>query len=209
MPAADAAAAAAQIGTAVGGAYTQGGTAFSTQIAPLSPIFGAVQTSGVPTDGMVHTAAGFRTYGKTTYWGSDLSLGYQVNSNLGLFFNYSMVNKSEFTEEDLGEAPGSGLTASLNIPKNKFRLGAIYAPAMGWRGNVSFQHDDSFMANFGQYSGATDKKNLVDIGVGYKLQSGLSIDLTCTNLFDSKYRTFPNMPQIGRRAIAKLTYTFD
>jgi outer membrane receptor for ferrienterochelin and colicins len=208
MPAADAATAAAQLGGAVGGAYSQGGAFFANQIAPLGGIFGVVEPQGVPNDGLAHMAMGYRTYGQTSYWGSDLSLGYQANNDLGLFFNYSMVNKNVFTEADLGEAAGSGLTASLNIPKSKFRLGAIYAPAMGWRGNVSFQHDDSFMANFGQYSGATDKKNLIDAGVGYKLKSGLSIDLTCTNLFDSKYRALPNMPQIGRRAIAKLTYTF-
>jgi outer membrane receptor for ferrienterochelin and colicins len=209
MPAATAAATAAQIGGAVGGAYTQGGAAFSSQIAPLSGIFGVVETQSVPNDGLAHMAMGYRTYGQTSYWGSDLSLGYQINNDLGLFFNYSMVSKNVFTEEDLGEAKGSGLTASLNIPKSKYRLGAIYAPAMGWRGNVSFQHDDSFVANFGQYSGPTDVKNLIDAGVGYKLKSGLSIDLTCTNVFDSKYRALPNMPQIGRRAIAKLTYTFS
>jgi len=208
MSPAAAAATATQIGTAVGGAYTQGGTAFAAQIAPLSPIFGAVETNGVPQDGMVHDAIGFRTYGQTVYWGADLSLGYQANSDLNFFFNYSTVSKNAFTEADLGEAPGSGLTASLNIPKSKFRLGAIYAPAMGWRGNLSFQHDDSFVADFGQYSGLTGEKNLVDAGVGYKLQSGLSLDLTCTNLLDRKYRAFVNMPQIGRRAIAKLTYTF-
>jgi outer membrane receptor for ferrienterochelin and colicins len=208
MPADIAAATAAQVGGAVGSAYGQGGAVFATQVAPLGAIFGTVETQDAPVDGLTHVVAGNRTYGKTSYWGSDLSLGYQASSNLGLFFNYSMVNKNVFTEADLGEAAGSGLTASLNIPKSKFRLGAIYAPALGWRGNLTFQHDDSFMANFGQYSGATDKKNLIDAGVGYKLQSGLSLDLTCTNLFDNKYRAFPNMPQIGRRAIAKLTYTF-
>ena len=62
---------------------------------------------------------GYRTFGSTTYWGSDFSLGYAVNNDLMLFANYSMVNKNVFSEEDLGEAAGSGLTFNLNVPKNK------------------------------------------------------------------------------------------
>ena len=199
---------AAQIGAAVNGAYVQGGNGFSAAVAPLGPIFGAVETNGVPNDGLVHTAAGYRTFGNTTYWGSDLGLTYAINQDLSAFGNFSMVNQTDFDANDLGEDPNSGLTYSLNIPKNKFRLGMVYAPMTGVRGNLAFQHDDSFNAAFGQYSGATDVKNLVDAGIGYKLESGLSVDLTCTNLFNSQYRAFVNMPIIGRRAIAKLTYTF-
>ncbi|MFT5883581.1 MAG: outer membrane receptor for ferrienterochelin and colicins [Arcticibacterium sp.] len=199
---------AAQIGAAVNGAYVQGGNGFSAAVAPLGPIFGAVETDGVPQDGLVHNAAGYRTFGNTTYWGSDLGLTYAINQDFSLFGNFSMVNQTDFDANDLGEDPNSGLTYSLNIPKNKFRLGMVYAPLTGVRGNLAFQHDDSFNAAFGQYSGPTDVKNLVDAGIGYKLESGLSVDLTCTNLFDADYRAFVNMPRIGRRAIAKLTYTF-
>ena len=67
--------------------------------------------------------------------------------------------------------------------KNKIRLGAAYAPLTGMRGNISFQHDDGFEALFGQYSGMTDTKNLVDIGVGYKTKGGLAFDLTCPKPF--------------------------
>lgn len=208
MPAAQAAATAAQIGTSVAGAYTQGSNALVTQLTPLFGIFGAVETDKAPTDGMVHNMAGYRIFGSAKYWGTDIGLNYAVNNDFSLFGNFSMVSQNYFTASDLGEDPNSGLIYSLNIPKSKFRLGATYAPVVGFRGNVSFQHDDSFFANFGQYSGDTDEKNLVDAGVGYKFKSGLSLDLTCTNLFDNKFRAFKNMPQIGRRAIAKLTYTF-
>ncbi len=208
LPAATAAATAAQISAAVAGAYAQGGAAFAAQIAPLSPIFGAVETTGVPQDGMVHSAAGYRTFGSLAYMGIDLGFGYQINNDLSLFANYSGVNQTDFTEEDLGEAPGSGLIFNLGIPKNKFRLGVIYAPETGFRGNIAFQHDDSFYSNAGQFTGFSDPKNLIDIGVGYKLTNGLSIDATCQNLFNQQYRALPNMPVIGRRAVAKITYSF-
>lgn len=208
LPAATAAATAAQISAAVAGAYAQGGAAFAAQIAPLSPIFGSVETLGVPKDGMVHNAAGYRTFGSVAYMGIDLGFGYAINNDLSLFANYSAVNQTDFTEEDLGEAKGSGLIYNLGIPKNKYRIGAIYAPETGWRGNIAFQHDDSFYSNAGQFTGFSDPKNLVDIGIGYKLNNGLSIDATCQNLFNQQYRALPNMPVIGRRAIAKLTYSF-
>ena len=208
LPAATAAATAAQISAAVAGAYAQGGAAFAAQIAPLSPIFGAVETLGVPQDGMVHSAAGYRTFGSLAYVGVDLGLGYAISNDLSVFANFSAVNKTDFTEEDLGEAPGSGLIFNLGIPKNKYRMGVIYAPETGWRGNIAFQHDDSFYSNAGQFTGYSDPKNLVDIGVGYKLTNGLSIDATCQNLFNQQYRALPNMPIIGRRAVAKVTYSF-
>lgn len=43
------------------------------------------------------------------------------------------------------------------------------------------------------------KKNLVDASIGYKLSDGIKLDLSSTNLFNQKYRAFPNMPVIGRR----------
>jgi iron complex outermembrane receptor protein len=208
LPAATAAATAAQISAAVAGAYAQGGAAFAAQIAPLSPIFGAVETTGVPQDGMVHSAAGYRTFGSLAYMGIDLGFGYAINNDLSVFANFSAVNQTDFTEEDLGEAPGSGLIFNLGIPKNKYRLGAVYAPETGWRGNIAFQHDDSFYSNAGQFTGFSDPKNLIDIGVGYKLKNGLAIDATCQNLFNQQYRALPNMPVIGRRAVAKVTYSF-
>jgi outer membrane receptor protein involved in Fe transport len=208
MPPDQAAATATQIGAAVGGAYGQAGTEFANQIAPLSPIFGAVETNGVPADGMVHTAAGFRTFGEIKYWGTDIALNYLVNDNFSVFANLSALSQNKFEAKDLGEEPNSGLLYALNVPKTKYRLGIVYAPEFGWRGNLAYQHDDAFFANFGQYSGTTEKKDLVDAGIGYKLKNGLSLDLTCTNLFNNKYRAFVNFPQIGRRAIAKLTYTF-
>lgn len=208
MPAAEATATANQIGAAVGGAYAQGGTALVNQLTPLFGIFGTVESDLAPKDNMAHNMTGYRIFGQAKYWGIDLGLNYAINNDLSVFGNYSMVNKNTWNATELGEDPNSGLIYTLNIPKSKYRLGLLYAPQTGWRANVAFQHDDSFFANFGQYSGNTDVKNMIDAGVGYKLKNGLSLDLTCTNLFNQQYRTFVNLPIIGRRAIAKLTYSF-
>ena len=97
---------------------------------------------------------------------------------------------------------------SLNTPQNKFRLGANYISSTGWRGNLAFQHDDAFFADLGLFRGETPAKNLVDAGIDYRFDFGLTLDVSATNLFDNEYRAFANFPKIGRRALLKLTYHF-
>ncbi len=133
---------------------------------------------------------------------------YYFSSDLTAWANYSYVSDTEFRGEELGEPADSPLSIFFNAPQHKYRLGMNYTPQVGFRANASFQHDDSFFASVGQYTGDTDVKDLVDLGIGYKFDNGLAIDLTGTNVFNNEYRAFPNMPKIGRRIIAKLTYTF-
>ena len=172
---------------------------------------GTVETNRMPQgDGIMHIAAGYRLFpdAELSYWGSDIGLEYYFNQEISAFFNYSWVSKTDFTSEDLGESADSPLTYYLNTPKNKFRLGVNYLPESGIRGNLSFQHDDSFYANVGDFAGDTDEKNLIDAGVGYAFGNGLAIDITGQNILDNKYRAFVNMPEIGRRILVKATYTF-
>ena len=72
--------------------------------------------------------------------------------------------------------------------------------------SLSFQHDDEFNSNQGFYSGTVQEKNLVDASLGYKLSNGVKLDLSSTNLFNQKYRAFPNMPVIGRRVNLRATF---
>jgi iron complex outermembrane receptor protein len=194
----------------IGGAFGAGGQGFDDQVSALYSIIGAVESNRMPTDdGIVHVPAGYRTFADESfdYWGLDIGLEYYFNSDLSAFLNYSYVSQNLWVP---GEADDDDLPFqwSLNVPQSKYRLGVNYIPATGVRGSLSFQHDDSFFADFGQFSGDTDVKNLVDLSVGYSFDNGLAIDLTAQNLFDNEYRAFPNFPKIGRRALAKITYTF-
>ncbi len=206
MSEAEAAANAQGLGDAVNGAYNTGGAGFVDQTGALYSIIGAVETMNVPQDGLVHSAAGYRFFGEIDYLGADLGLTYNFSQDFSAFFNYSWLSENVFTGADLGEPDDSPLRYTLNAPKNKYRLGLNYTPESGVRANVSFQHDDSFFVDYGQFSGDTDVKNLIDAAVGYKFDNGLAVDLSAANLFDNKYRAFPNLPQIGRRVLAKLTY---
>jgi len=192
----------------VAGAYAQGGTAFNDEVAPLFPIFGAAEGSIVPqNDGVVHVPAGNLNFADATidYVGIDIGLNYYLTTDLNVYFNYSYLSKTQW---EAGEG-GLGFPYSLNTPKNKFRTGVNYAPeTSGLSGAISFQHTPSYEVSFGQYGGTTDVQNLVDASIAYQLDNGLKIGLTANNLFNSEYRFAPNFPKIGRRVLAKVTYTF-
>ena len=197
------------LNAAIAGAYTQGGDGFAAGVAPLigGAIFATTPTDNVPNNGVTHLAAGYRTFEAFDYTGVDFGLEYYVNADLSLFGNYSYISENIFNPEIKG-GEGATETTSISAPKNKYRLGINYAPAEGFRANMSFQHDDSFMALLGQFSGETGDRNLVDLGVGYKFNDMITFDISAQNLFDNEYRVFPMFPKIGRRMMAKLTFNF-
>ncbi|MFK7774298.1 MAG: TonB-dependent receptor [Saprospiraceae bacterium] len=207
----------AAIAPTIIGAYIAGGNGFAGAIGAASA-HAASPTDQIPANGSNYIAAGYRTFDERTYVGYDIGLEYYFNNDVSAFFNYSGVNKNEFEQSVVGNEGAGKLPTYLNIPLNKFRLGATYAPEMGLRGSISFQYDQPYVASAGQFSTddlstpdvveKTEARNLVDASVGYKFDFGLSIDASASNLLNTEYRYLPNMPKIGRRALVKLTYEF-
>ncbi|MEO1434063.1 MAG: TonB-dependent receptor, partial [Bacteroidota bacterium] len=208
---------AAPLAQGVGAGYAT--AADVSGLSALLPAFystGTVESTRVPQDdGILHVASGYRIFpdAELSYWGADISAQYYFRDDLSAFANYSWVSETQFDGEDLVGDADSPLNFSLNTPQNKFRLGVIYGPLTGFRGQISYQHDQSFFSNTGEFGGDTDTRNLVDMSVGYAFDedsplSGLAIDVSGTNIFDNEFRAFPNMPLIGRRVIGRLTYTF-
>ena len=197
-----------QVSGIIGGGYAAGGAGFLQSIAPLNDgfVLATTPTQGVPTNGVTHLAAGYRTFEKFSYTGADIGLNYFINNDLSLFGNYSWTSDNVFNPSIVG-TEGTEQT-SIAQPTNRYRIGVNYTPACGMNGNLSFQHDDSFEAFLGQYSGDTDVKNLVDASLGYKFNTGTFLGLSAQNLFDSEYRTYPGFPSIGRRVLATLRHTF-
>lgn len=163
-------------------------------------------TEQVPNNGIPHLAAGYRTFDSFSYTGVDLGLEYYLTDDLALFGNYSWLSDNVFNPT-IQDADGAKERTSNSTPTNKYRIGFTYTPEYAWRANVSFQHDPSFPVFLGQFSGDTDERNLVDAGVGYKFDNGLSLDVSAQNLLDSDYRYYPGFPKLGRRVLGKLTYT--
>jgi len=197
-----------QVAGIIGGGYAAGGEGFLAGIAPLNAgsVLATTPTEELPNNGVTHLAAGYRTFEEYSYTGLDLGLNYFLSNDLSLFANYSWTSDNIFNPNIVG-TEGTEQTA-IAQPTNRYRLGANYTPACGVNGSVSFQHDDSFTAFLGQYSGDTDVRNLVDASVGYKFNTGLFFGVSAQNLFDSEYRTYPGFPRIGRRVLGTLRYTF-
>lgn len=190
-------------------AYQSGGTDLNSRISPFFGIFGAAEGNVVPDDpNVVYVPFGYRSFDNTIdYYGADLGLNYYFNQNFSAYFNFSYLSQNEWIP---GEPNDDGLNFRyfLNTPRNKFRVGGSYTPKKGFFGSLAFQHTPSFNVNLGLYSGVSDVQNLVDATVGYHFENGVKVAVAGTNIFNTKFRTLPNFPLIGRRVLARMTYSF-
>jgi len=199
------AAATAQLVGGVAAAFGLGGQGYANNVTPLAPIFGTVESLRVPQDdGITHISAGYRRFGDASrsHLGADLSLKYRANDSWTWWGNTSWLSQNEWIP---GEDNDDDLLFSsyLNSPKFKIRAGVNYNDTSGFRAALSYQHDDEFLSNQGFYSGIVQERNLIDLNFGYQISEKFGLDLSATNLFDQKYRAFPNMPVIGRRVLLK------
>ncbi len=169
---------------------------------------GIVETDQVPEDGLPHVAYGYRNFGDLTYYGVDLGINYYATNVIRVFGNYSWVSENSFTSEDLGENATPTDRYDLNQAQHKIRLGANYEPEYGIQAGLSFMHNSEFESTLGVYSGTVEARSLVDINVGYKFKQNLFVSLSVDNVFNTKYRTYPIMPEIGTRILGTLRYAF-
>ena len=201
---------AANVAQTLGGinsAFQLGGAGFVSTVGPGFAALGAVESSLVPQgDNVTHVPAGYQTNGnaKRSHFGADVSIDYFANSDLRLWANASWLSQNEWIP---GEDNDDDLlnTSYLNVPMWKYRMGIDYTPLSGLNFAVSFQHDDKFRSVQGFWNGMVETKNLIDMSVGYRFSPKFRFDVSATNLTDNKYRTYPNLPQIGRRVLGKLT----
>ena len=199
------AAATQQLVGGVAQAFTQGGNAYTEGVTPIASVFGTVESNRVPQgDGITHIPAGYRRFGDATrsHVGADISLKYRASDNWSWWGNTSWLSQNKWIP---GEDNDDGLPFSsyLNAPAFKYRIGVNYTGNDGFRASLAFQHDDEFESNQGDFSGLVQAKDLFDLNLGYQVSEGFGLDLSATNLFDQKYRAFPNMPVIGRRVFLK------
>jgi iron complex outermembrane receptor protein len=177
-------------------------------LAGLYAAAGAIESNRAPASGNdVHVATGYRDFAdaKRKHYGVDIAMEYFLTRDWTWYANMTTVSKNEWKVGD----DGLPFTDYLNSPKSKWRTGLVYSPNKGIRGRVSFQHDDSFYVDQGSYiQGDANEKNLFDVNIGYKFNDNFAIDISSTNLFDQKYRAMPGLPVIGRRTLAKATYSF-
>lgn len=151
----------------------------------------------------------YRNFGKVSFYGADVAFQYLANENLSLFGNVSLVSDDYFDEDELDES-GTGLELALNAPTLKGSAGFKYGFASGLSINAAGRYTDGFPVLSGPYVGDLDSYFLLDVGAGYdlgKFQEGLRFDVSVSNALDKMHRQFIGAPQIGRQAMARITYS--
>jgi len=150
----------------------------------------------------------YRNFGEVDYYGVDASLQILATDALTIFGNVSFVSDDLFDAEELKEE-GTELTLALNAPAFKARLGFDYSFPSGFSFNAAGRYSDEFPILSGPYVGTLESYFLLDVGVGFDLDQyarGLRIDVGVSNVTDDTHREFIGAPQLGRMAIARVTY---
>lgn len=151
----------------------------------------------------------YRNFGEVDYYGVDASIQIMATNALSVFGNVSFVSDDLFDAEELNE-DGTELKLALNAPAFKFRVGFDYTLPSGFSFNAAGRYSDEFPILSGPYVGTLESYFLLDVGVGYDLDQyarGLRIDVGVSNVTDDMHREFIGAPQLGRMAIARVTYS--
>jgi iron complex outermembrane receptor protein len=152
----------------------------------------------------------YRNFGDIDFWGFDIALQIAATNRLSLFGNISYVSDDFFDDDELGE-PGSGLELALNASKFKAKGGFGYNLPNGLSFNAAGRYTKGFPVRSGPYEGDIENYFLLDAGAGYdfgRLAPGMRIDVTVQNVLNNEHREFIGAPEIGRLALARITYTF-
>jgi iron complex outermembrane receptor protein len=161
----------------------------------------------------------YRNVGDIDLWGADLGFSWFVDDKWTVNGSYSLVSDDWFPIDD-------GEPIALNAPKKKGSLGVAYRNVIsGFNAEARVRYNDEFPAESAGYVGTrcvtgagggglfeedcVEAFTLVDLNFGYKLpRTPATLLLSVTNLFDTPYRSFVGVPDIGRFAMIQVKYDF-
>jgi iron complex outermembrane receptor protein len=143
----------------------------------------------------------YRNVGDLTLWGADLALQWFLTDTWTLNGTYSWVSDDSF---DIGEIE----PIALNAATHKGSIGLAYRNVhQGFNADARLRFNNSFPAISAGFEGDVPSATLVDLNLGYKIpNTRATAQLAVTNIFDSEYRSFVGVPDIGRFAILRLKY---
>ena len=151
---------------------------------------------------------GYQQFGEVNYFGADLSLKYFIRHDLSIFYNHSWLGQTVFTGVDQGES-SSTLPYNLQLPKNRIRTGIAYDSYWGFFANAQYQFQEQFFSDIGaNFTGTVKERHLFNGAVGYHFDFGLTLILSAQNIMNQRYRTYANLPEIGRRTTFTARFNF-
>lgn len=154
--------------------------------------------------------------GDIDFWGADLAFSWFVDDKFTLSGTYSHVEDDWFLVA--GQAP-----LALNAPRDKGSLGLAFRDAKaGFNAEARARFTTQFPAESAGYVGTeciqdhdggffeekcVEGATLVDVNLGYKIpRTPATLQVAVTNLFDTPYRSFVGVPDIGRFAMIRMKY---
>jgi len=158
----------------------------------------------------------YRNVGDIDFWGADVAFSWFLDDKFTLTGSYSHVSNDWFRV--LGQAP-----LALNAPKDKGSLGLAFRnPKTGFNGEAVLRVAAEFPAESAGYVGTRciqghegglfeedciESTALVDVNFGYKIpNTAATLQVVVTNIFDTPYRSFVGVPDIGRFAMVRMKY---
>jgi iron complex outermembrane receptor protein len=185
---------------------------------PLGVVSGETADVGARGADLIAT---YRNVGDVDMWGGDIAVQWFVTDDWTVSGAYSHVSKDFFSIPVLD---GLDTTAiALNAPSHKGNVGLAYRNLdWGFNGGATMRFHDEFPAESAGFVGTlcvegapvgltsgdcVESSVLVDLNLGYRVPgTDATLLFTVTNLFDSPYRSFVGVPEIGRLAMLSVRY---
>jgi len=161
--------------------------------------------------------ATYRNVGDVDLWGADFAMQAFLNDQFTLNATYSHLS------EDYFEIP-DGAPIALNAPRHKGSMALAYrntSSGLNAEGRVRFNNE--FPAESAGFVGTkclpgggagglfdedcVESAAIFDFSMGYKVPStAATLQLAVTNLFNTDYRSFVGVPNVGRLAMVRVKY---
>ena len=188
-----------------------GGTPDNPNVVPL----GVVSSDEVGARG-ADLILTYRNIGDIDFWGGDIAIQAFLTEDWILSATYSHVSEDYFEIED-------GSPIALNAPTMKGAVGLAYRnPGVGLNASTRVRFNSEFPAESAGYVGTRCLPSstggifeedcvaaaaVVDLTASYALPSTrATMQLSVTNLFDTTYRSFVGVPDVGRFLMLRVKY---
>jgi iron complex outermembrane receptor protein len=158
----------------------------------------------------------YRNVGDLELWGGDVALEWFVTDEWTVSGSASAISDDYFRPE--GTAP-----VALNAPEFKGNVGVAYRNVNnGFSGGGRIRFQSEFPAESAGYVGTlcipdqpvglfteacVEASTIVDLNAAYRIPStAATLQLVVNNVFNSDYRSFVGVPNIGRFAMLSMRY---
>ena len=167
---------------------------------PANGIF-TLDEEGNPRTGEVTIV--YLNFGRRTIHGLDVGVNAYPTDRLTLMGNLSLIRAGELKE------PGAlDLDEPFNTPEAIFNLGASACDFLtsGLDVSLSLRRVSEFDFRSGWRSGIVPSYSVVNLGLSYRLDPGVTCRLTVRNLLDNKHIEVVDGFELGRLAVAEIGY---